>query len=406
MKFKQFFLKLGSFLIAAIFPFILHSQSDVLTQYRIYGTQKLEYIIGSNTILNDSLESEILKIDLSINHFKYNFGLKFHIIENDNLINDEIISNQLEILNQSFQATHFENFLDDAILKPFYQLSSSPNFNFCKSEPNTFINTADSFGINEFLQEKITSVSPLVSGSTIINIYIVDLVDDYSGLVTQLNLKNGFEAIIIDKKYFGINRVNVEGYDQGKTLVHLMASFLGLLELWNEFAPCSDDKVADTPIHNYANFSAGSLFKNISTCDGNEVEMIVNYMDNLPDEYCTMFTQGQVERMKKVCLSKYGRGNYNLKDCNEFRNKKDMGDNITIYSNPKSGDYSISTKQTLEEIEIKIYNKLGKEIYNKYHKKMEEGSKIEINLQNAESGIHALRIFSQNTLIKQINFVK
>jgi hypothetical protein len=254
--------------------------------------------------------------------------------------------------------------------------------------------------------KNLFSVSPLVDSKNTINVYIVDFENTYSGLSTSPNLSNGIDVIVIDKKYFGVHSENIEGYNQGKTLVHLMASFFGIFELWNENNPCIDDKVADTPTHNYANFSPGSVYKNISTCEGNEVEMIVNYMDNLPDEYCLIFTRGQVDRMKKVCLSQYGRRDFNFLECGQIDNRLKSSLNLVLFPNPNTGDFSLSSSESFEKIVIKIYDIWGVEIFDKEYKRLEKGDKVDIVIENNPSGMYALRIFTEDKLLKQINFIK
>ncbi len=111
------------------------------------------------------------------------------------------------------------------------------------------------------------------------------------------------DGIVIDNRYFGVQRDARTPYNEGKTLTHLVGNYLGLHELWGEYT-CSDDYVDDTPIHNAPNYGCPS-YKHVSTCGDNPVEMTMNFMDNTNDACQYMFTLGQKIRMQTM-LSKGG----------------------------------------------------------------------------------------------------
>lgn len=113
------------------------------------------------------------------------------------------------------------------------------------------------------------------------------------------------DGIVIDYQFFGTIGTSREPYNDGKTLTHLVGSYLGLYELWNEERPCWDDYVNDTPIHNAPNYGPTNEYKHVSTCPGNPVEMSMNFMDNSDDEYLYLFTAGQMMRIHAV-LTKGG----------------------------------------------------------------------------------------------------
>lgn len=384
---------------------IAQQEEDVL--YRQYCTQNYERIIGNNEKLVDSLENEILKIGDINNLPPFYFDLKFHILVNNNIINDDVVNQQIDILNRSFNTLDEENYIVHENLESFYDLSDVPNFNYCNSSVNSNRFSYIEFDVDEYLFEKLQSLSPIYDEKRVINVYITHLSSNWSGLSTLPHPKNGIDAIVIDYKFFGIHDHNLEEYAQGKTMVHLIGSFLGLYELWSENKNCDDDKVEDTPIHNYANFSAGSEMKNVSTCDGNPIENIVNYMDNLPDMYNVMFTRGQVERLKKVCVADFGRKRYNNNICDQNISNRSIEDqNIIIYPNPNSGLMFIKFRLPLEYVEIKAYNLIGQEVINQKFEKIDGESTISLNTQDLVPGIFSMRIKSDNKIIKQTNFIK
>ena len=84
----------------------------------------------------------------------------------------------------------------------------------------------------------------------------------------------------------------------GKTLTHLVGSYLGLTELWGK-GRCQDDRVADTPVHNAPNHRCPGK-GHLTFCEKGAYEMTMNFMDNTYDQCMYMFTNGQALRMQAV----------------------------------------------------------------------------------------------------------
>jgi hypothetical protein len=93
----------------------------------------------------------------------------------------------------------------------------------------------------------------------------------------------------------------------GRSLAHLVGSWLNVYELWSDLQYCADDYVWDTPIHNAPNYG-NPPYKHVSTCYDNPVEMTMNIMDNTDDEAQYMFTRGQIMRMHAVLSPDGARG--------------------------------------------------------------------------------------------------
>lgn len=126
----------------------------------------------------------------------------------------------------------------------------------------------------------------------VINVWIVKLNDKLGSFAQIPGGIPETDGIVIDHRTFG---AGTAPYNQGKTLTHLIGNYLGLMDLWGVY-PCQDDGVVDTPVHNSPNY----IFPNsrhISTCPGAQVEMTMNFMDNMADAHMWIFTKGQVERL-------------------------------------------------------------------------------------------------------------
>lgn len=137
------------------------------------------------------------------------------------------------------------------------------------------------------------------------NVWVADLGGQTAGFAQMPGISPATDGIVIDYRYFAraAGSVKPDGFvgefGLGRTLVHLMGSYLNLHELWNEAQPCSDDYVEDTPIHNAPNHGRGD-YKHVSTCEGNLVEMTTNLMDSGNDSTMYLFTWGQMMRMQAV----------------------------------------------------------------------------------------------------------
>lgn len=140
-----------------------------------------------------------------------------------------------------------------------------------------------------------------------INIWVAELDSGNAGYAHLPGAPSGIDGIVIDPDFFG----NEEGtakapYTQGKTLVHLMGTYLGLYELWNENEPCKDDLVEDTPLHDGPTSIAVRSDKNsrfVCFCPGTPTAMYMNFMDNSDDSQLSLFTEGQKKRMRAVLTS-------------------------------------------------------------------------------------------------------
>lgn len=125
---------------------------------------------------------------------------------------------------------------------------------------------------------------------------MVSLGDNVSGYAQMPGGSAETDGIVIDYRFFGNSGFSNTAFTEGRTLTHLIGNYLGLYDLWGEF-PCADDYVEDTPIHNAPN-SECYPHQHVSTCEGNPIEMTMNFMDNSPDACAYLFTMGQKIRMQ------------------------------------------------------------------------------------------------------------
>jgi hypothetical protein len=87
-------------------------------------------------------------------------------------------------------------------------------------------------------------------------------------------------------------------FNLGRTATHEIGHWMNLRHIWGD-ARCGNDLVADTPIHDSANYGVPAVGHR-STCAGTPLEMYMNYMDYTDDRGMYMFSNGQKARMTAI----------------------------------------------------------------------------------------------------------
>lgn len=405
---RHFLIK--SFLFAALVMGIgicgpLVGQEAILKlQERLYASQYLESLKGIKYDIRDSLRDDIHRMDLSSIPELLTFQLKFHDFTPKNEVTEQMIIEQLEVVNAAFNSIDMHHFIQNENLDAFYALAAVPSFKFCFDEEISRISIQNELKIDRNILDKLSALDVNNINDNQIHVYITELNDNYAGLATAPFINNQMHGIVIDYRFFGIQDASFHKYNGGKTLVHLLAHYLGLNEMWNELEPCGDDAVNDTPIHNYANFTVGSNFKNVSTCEGQPVEMIVNYMDNIQDEYLTMFTQGQVERLRKIAFSKFGRKNQINLSCQFESTIRSSDIEYKLYPNPNAGEFVLVPSRGLENVEINVLDLFGKEILKLTFSSISSNTGVNVDISDQPTGIYFVKISSKNegSIVKKI----
>jgi hypothetical protein len=224
------------------------------------------------------------------------------------------IEDQLNLVNIIFNRILEENGLNKKKVNkniPAEKLAAKLDLSFCFAKStlaqNQSIIVSNNTAKEWKISDKITDVniggSKIIEPAKAINIYLADIKDNLAGFAQMPGGDPLTDIIVIDYDYFGISNDKSNPYRAGKTLPHLIGSYLGIKELWNEYEKCVDDGVDDTPIHNSPNFDEVGE-GHISTCEGYPVEMVMNLMDNTHDDNLTLFTHGQKKRVHYMLSSK------------------------------------------------------------------------------------------------------
>ncbi|WP_168038674.1 zinc-dependent metalloprotease [Neolewinella antarctica] len=315
----------------------------------------------------------------------------FHVLYNDasNRVTEEQMAEQLISLNQDFAGLTEPATTDERDLQgTFARAKIDTKIRFCFPDQKSLDRlsyTIDRKKVTRQLPDDLSLLKTSISGLPVrdtkkyLNVWIAPLPDNNVGFA-QMPLGNEkLDGIVIDPRYFGSFGTAVAPYNRGKTLTHLIGTYLGLTPIWGDGGPCGDDGIVDTPVHNGPNYGTTSP-GHISTCPGNPLEMTMNFMDAGDDDQLHMFTKGQATWMRAV-LSKGGpRGNL-LKtqtECNIAKSlfSRTSLDNVSIsqdeqlhlstYPNPVKAAFTVEVKGGPAGTRVKqleVYNTQGRLIH-------------------------------------------
>jgi hypothetical protein len=212
-------------------------------------------------------------------------------------VTKEDISSQLQVLNDAFAGN-----LKGESNKIFESaVAGDSKIRFCLGSPQgkqegiftISKSTAYDFASLSMISDKKSGLEG-AKKDEYINVWVTELPDELGGFAILPGHDEVKDGIYIDPDFFGVRR-DQKYYHSGKTLVHLMGQYLGLQSLWTN-GDCQDDGLEDTPVHNAPNTKCFTGM-HISTCPGNPIEMVGNFMDSNPDDCAYMFTKGQIARM-------------------------------------------------------------------------------------------------------------
>lgn len=365
------------------------TQTEQPVTIRRYGTQAALKQLQSNY---PSDASQFEQIQKNVQQFAVTgtvepitIPLIFHIFpdEKGSSVSIEQIAAQIEILNSDFETIRPEIYQISGDQGKYAERASAPMFSFClytgQINPLNFINTTTGpkiWGLDDRLKKGDEGgVAPILPDSAI-NIWVCDLNEDYCGYSQMPGWPVNTDGIVIDKDFF-YNPSVFGSAANSHTLTHLLGSYLGLYELWDEINPCFDDWVYDTPIHNESNAGVELTENHVSTCFGNELEMTINFMDNAADSVQLMFTSGQVLRMQAMVSEGGPRHGLSLyhKHCNEADSRNMIvrkntikpdgsGKFLQLFPNPAAEFVSIGFQSdSNESVSLFIFDAIGRMIW-------------------------------------------
>jgi len=238
-----------------------------------------------------------------------------------------------------------------------------------------------------------------------INIWIVRMPDPsilgYSYLPTPTFLGTVRDGIVISHLKVG----NQNASTLGRTLVHEMGHYLGLLHPWgNDEADCSeDDQISDTPAV-FAPYYGCPVFPQF-TCGTSD--MFMNYMDYVNDNCMFMFTAGQKNIMhgiinnqrSKLIANNDALCNNTVSTSNSTIHEKA----VDIFPNPCTDQLFISLSFDYQVISYQVYDLSGVLLMeNDLH----SNPSLTIPTQNLQNGAYVVRIVTNKGETVSKRFVK
>ncbi len=391
--------------------------------YRNYGTQAYQQFLSKEqpSVLErwEDRDRLIDQEKASFSYRPFSIPVVFHVLTGPKspALSRDVFVQQMAVLNQDFAKEQEIKHRADT-LEGFAQRSRNAELTFCfparspesrsLDQPTVLIHQTDtlqwSIG-NNMKNDRTGGASPW-DPTRYLNVWVVDLKDNKAGFAQMPGGPVATDGIVIDFDFFGTNQENWP-YHQGRTLTHLVGSYLGLHELWDEYQYCGDDGVADTPIHSGPNYKA-SPYRHVSLCPGNPVEMTMNFMDNSRDHQLYMFTDGQKKRMQVLLAHSESRKYLGetplqcstpLRSDLAFSSEQDPSFEVELFPNPAKDVIQLRVSESIrkEKVEILVYNSLGNQLIHWTRSADAMSATESIPTRNWPRGLYYLYIRSGKT---------
>ena len=266
------------------------------------------------------LDDEVYRVPIVCHVLYYNSDDDFNISK-------EQILRQIDILNQAFSATHEDISHIPDIYQDVHAGNTYISFHLAQKDPyglptDGVVRRAipSSFRVDSNnLKDDLNSVSPAWDTNQYLNVWILPenslpfigfaslpIVDITSLSLGQTHPHSNSHRKLsdIESKWGGIY-VATEAFSagyavnslsnatEGKTMIHEVGHYLGLLHVWGDGDCTRDDFCEDTPYSNRATYDCE---EEKVTC--NSRDMVENYMDYSADPCLVMFTKCQRLRMR------------------------------------------------------------------------------------------------------------
>ena len=290
------------------------------TLHKGHGHKEFERLIANRLQRPSGLESNQV----------YRIPVVVHVVHNNsttevglgNNISDEQIWSAIEVLNEDFKRLNADTILTPSWARPvaanlqieFILASQDPNGNFTNGITRHKVTQA-SYAFTS-ADEKVLKANGYWPSDQYLNIWVASLtggVIGYAQFPDQSTLlgidnQNGTDktdGIVIAPFAFGRLTGKANGsnnpYKLGRTVVHEIGHWLGLLHVFNDFGNgCNyTDYCNDTPTQNLSSSGLSACDTTIFSSCGTKT-MFSNYMDYSNDACMNLFTKDQKSRVHTV----------------------------------------------------------------------------------------------------------
>ncbi|MBF7092413.1 zinc metalloprotease [Flavobacterium sp. ALJ2] len=213
-------------------------------------------------------------------------------------ISDAQIQTQIDVLNKDFNAANSDYGSVPAL---FAGVKANVGISFVLDQIIRKSTTKTSWGTNDAMKKTASGGLNPTSPTTKLNLWACKIGGGILGYAQFPGGASATDGVVIDSQYFGLSGAGAAPYNLGRTGTHEVGHWMNLRHIWGD-ANCGNDQVADTPVHNTANYGIPA-YPHYSTCTGTPVEMTMNYMDYTDDAGMYMFTTGQKNKMAAIFLT-------------------------------------------------------------------------------------------------------
>jgi hypothetical protein len=240
-----------------------------------------------------------------------------HVIygtEKDN-ISDLQVMTQISRLNLDFNRLSAELDKTPALFKPL-MADCRFQFKLAARDPNNnatngilrYSRTARNWGTNNDIKKTEKGGVAPWHPDRYLNIWVCTIGDGILGYASFPGCAPALDGIVVDNTAFGTTGTARFPFNKGRTCVHEIGHWLGLLHTWGD-RECGDDLIKDTPMQKNAH--VGDITApQYSDCTGLiQLDMTMNFMEYVNDASMWLFTEGQKKRMRAVLTNPAIRGN-------------------------------------------------------------------------------------------------
>ncbi|MEP6594530.1 MAG: M43 family zinc metalloprotease [Ginsengibacter sp.] len=372
---------------------------------QLYKRPSLQNAEGAG---RDTLPGEVITVPVVI-HLLYNNAIQ-------NITDIQILS-QLEALNKDYRRLNNVQNIPDA----FATLAADSKIVFClaKTDPSgkpangiihKFTKTANWLA-NDAMKFSASGGDDAWDSKRYLNIWVCNLFGKNLGYSSLPGSPADKDGVVIQYDVFGTTGIIRAPFDKGRTATHEVGHWLGLMHLWGD-ALCGDDMIGDTPPQKSYNNGCPS-FPHASSCSINENgDMFMNFMDFTDDACMSMFSKGQVNKMRSMFATGNVRNSFlHSSECNSVLPETGSltSDSavtirtVIIYPNPAKSFINIEAKENTELIgkTLKIFTVSGTQV--KAQSLTSQKNIVAIN--NLAEGVYIVKI-GEGKEIKIMRFVK
>ncbi|WP_136666591.1 zinc metalloprotease [Flavobacterium sp. H122] len=216
------------------------------------------------------------------------------------------LQSQIDVLNADYSATNSDY---NTANNPYSAVRSGDyGIRFVLDQVIRKSTTKTSWGTNDVMKNAKRGGIAATSPTTKLNFWVCTIGGGILGYAQFPGGSASTDGIVCDSKYTGLSGSANAPFNLGRTATHEVGHWLNLRHIWGD-ATCGNDFVADTPLHDSANYGVPAVGHR-STCSGTPLEMYMNYMDYTDDRGMYMFSAGQKDRSAAIFVSGGARNSF------------------------------------------------------------------------------------------------